>query len=164
MASLIRRGLWPEFQYLPSSNTLSLLWYPQLRFIHIHRLFRIPYDCCFIKCYRYLLVVVYRFLSCIGGVLGPPHKFVYIHSCHILPFQPILWNRHFLSKPAERAKNRPQSISEGGRIWQVCYYYLVADEWGQHKWGHCKSTIFWRIWKTSQHCFFGTWHNFECNH
>ena len=27
---------------------------------------------------------------------------------------------HFLSKPAKRAKNRPQPISEGVRIWQVC--------------------------------------------
>ena len=42
------------------------------------------------------------------------------HSCHILPFQPILWNKYFLPEPANTAKDSPKSISEGGRIWQVC--------------------------------------------
>ena len=42
------------------------------------------------------------------------------HGCHILPFQPILWNRCFPSKSVKLAKNSPKSISEGGRIWQVC--------------------------------------------
>ena len=43
-----------------------------------------------------------------------------MHSCHILPFQPILWNRHFLSKPAKTAQNSSKSISEGGRICHLC--------------------------------------------
>ena len=41
------------------------------------------------------------------------------HSCHILPFQPILWNRCFPPEPVKATRNSPQSISEGGRIWQV---------------------------------------------
>ena len=41
------------------------------------------------------------------------------HSCHILPFQPLLRNRYVPSEPANTAKHSPQSISEGGRIWQV---------------------------------------------
>ena len=41
------------------------------------------------------------------------------HTCHILPFQPILWNRCFLSKSVKSAQNSPKSISEWGRIWQV---------------------------------------------
>ena len=45
----------------------------------------------------------------------------YDHSCHILPFQPILWNRYLPPEPANTAKHSPKSISEGGRIWQVCY-------------------------------------------
>ena len=41
-------------------------------------------------------------------------------SCHILPFRPVLWNICFPSEPAKTAsKNKPWSISEGGRIWQV---------------------------------------------
>ena len=42
------------------------------------------------------------------------------HGCHILPFQPILWNEYFPPEPAKRAKHSPKSISEGGRIWRVC--------------------------------------------
>ena len=42
------------------------------------------------------------------------------HSCHILPFQPILWNKSFPPEPAKTGKHSPKSISEGGRIWQVC--------------------------------------------
>ena len=42
------------------------------------------------------------------------------HSCHILPFQPTLWNSYFPSEPVKPAKNSPPSISEGGRLWQVC--------------------------------------------
>ena len=30
---------------------------------------------------------------------------------------------HFPPEPAKTAKHSPTSISEGGRIWQVCYYY-----------------------------------------
>ena len=44
---------------------------------------------------------------------------VYNHTCHILPFQPILWNRCFPSKSVKSAQNSPKSISEGGRIWRV---------------------------------------------
>ena len=42
-----------------------------------------------------------------------------LHTCHILPFQPILCNRCFPSKSVKSAKRSPTSISEGGRIWQV---------------------------------------------
>ena len=42
-----------------------------------------------------------------------------VRSCHILPFQPILWNRYLPSEPVKTAKNSPPSISEGGRLWQV---------------------------------------------
>ena len=44
-----------------------------------------------------------------------------LHSCHILPFQPILWNRCFPSELVKTTKISPKSISEGGRIWRVCY-------------------------------------------
>ena len=40
-------------------------------------------------------------------------------SCHILPFQPILWNKCFPPEPANTAKHSPKSISQGGRLWQV---------------------------------------------
>ena len=43
------------------------------------------------------------------------------HSCHILPFQPILWNNYFPPEPAKTAKRSPTFISEGGRWWQVWY-------------------------------------------
>ena len=43
-----------------------------------------------------------------------------VHSCHILPFQPILWNKYFPPEPANTAKRSPTSISEWGRLWQVC--------------------------------------------
>ena len=49
------------------------------------------------------------------------------HSCHILPFQPILWNRYFPSEPAKTYKSNPQPISEGGRIWQVCWVIMLVD-------------------------------------
>ena len=38
---------------------------------------------------------------------------ILIHSCHILPFQPILWNEYFPPEPAKTAKHSPKSISEG---------------------------------------------------
>ena len=41
------------------------------------------------------------------------------NTCHILPFQPILWNQYFPPQPAKAAKRSPKSISEGGRIWRV---------------------------------------------
>ena len=49
------------------------------------------------------------------------------HTCHILPFQPILWNRCFPSKPVRSSQNSPKSISEGGRIWQVCSQQSCTD-------------------------------------
>ena len=33
--------------------------------------------------------------------------------------QPILWNKYVPPEPAKTAKHSPESISEGGRIWQV---------------------------------------------
>ena len=48
------------------------------------------------------------------------------HSCHILPFQPILWNKYFPPEPANTAKHSPKSISEGGRIWQVCEHIALG--------------------------------------
>ena len=47
------------------------------------------------------------------------------HSCHILPFQPTLWNSYFPSEPVKPAKNSPSSISEGGRLWQVWQLAIV---------------------------------------
>ena len=41
------------------------------------------------------------------------------HSCHILPFQPILRNMYLSSEPVKTAKNSPPSISAAGRLWQV---------------------------------------------
>ena len=35
------------------------------------------------------------------------------HSCHILPLQPILWNKYFPPEPANTAKHSPKSISAG---------------------------------------------------
>ena len=35
------------------------------------------------------------------------------HSCHILPFQPIVWSINFPPEPANTAKHSPKSISEG---------------------------------------------------
>ena len=57
-----------------------------------------------------------------GARPGPPSY----HSCHILPFEPILWDRQFPPEPARTAKHSPKSISEGGRIWQVwlLLYYI----------------------------------------
>ena len=52
-------------------------------------------------------------------LFGPNFESSCRHSCHILPFQPILWNRHFPPEPANTAKHSPKAISEGGRIWQV---------------------------------------------
>ena len=52
----------------------------------------------------------------------PKSRRVY-RSFHILPFQPILFNRYLPSEPVKTAKNSPPSISEGGRLWQVCVRY-----------------------------------------
>ena len=48
------------------------------------------------------------------------------HSCHILPFQPILWNKYFPPEPAKTTKHSPKSILEGGRIWQVWLHEDVS--------------------------------------
>ena len=50
--------------------------------------------------------------------LWTKHSF-YKRSCHILLFQPILWNRYLPSEPVKTARNSPPSISDGGRIWRV---------------------------------------------
>ena len=42
------------------------------------------------------------------------------HTCHILPFQPILRNRYLPSEPVTSGQNSPTSISEGGIIWRIC--------------------------------------------
>ena len=47
------------------------------------------------------------------------------HTCHLLPFRPIPCSRYLLPEPVQRVKNSPKSISEGGRIWQVCIYYSM---------------------------------------
>ena len=54
------------------------------------------------------------------------NKLCTFHSCHILPFQPILWNKYVPPEPATTAKHSPKSISEGGRIWQVCVLLSYA--------------------------------------
>ena len=59
-------------------------------------------------------------LKALGKYLEVPH------SCHILPFQPILWNKYFPAEPANAAKHSQQLISEGGRIWQVGARTLVS--------------------------------------
>ena len=42
-----------------------------------------------------------------------------IRTCHILPFQPILWNSYFPFWACKNSQNSPPSISDGGRLWQV---------------------------------------------
>ena len=39
-----------------------------------------------------------------------------LHSCHILPFQPVLRNRRFPSEPVTSAQNSPKSISDMASI------------------------------------------------
>ena len=62
-------------------------------------------------CTQHILAIFYPPLKC--------RRLLMLHSCHILPFQPMLWNKYFPPEPAKTAKNSPRSISEGGRIWQV---------------------------------------------
>ena len=69
-----------------------------------------------------------------------------LHSCHILPFQAILWNKYFPPELAKTAKHSPKSISEGGRIWQVCinriaYLYRVQAPRAGAPQGHGCSII-----------------------
>ena len=49
------------------------------------------------------------------------------HTCHILPFQPILWNTFFPSEPAKTAQDSPKSISEGVEYgeYHIIYYYII---------------------------------------
>ena len=68
-----------------------------------------------------------------------PQLSLFIHSCHILPFQPILWNRYFLPEPANTAKHSPKSIW-GGRIWQV---WLIRRRLDAMTW--CDSTVYYSI-------------------
>ena len=35
------------------------------------------------------------------------------HSCHILPFQQIMWNRYFPSEPAKHTKATPNLFQKG---------------------------------------------------
>ena len=56
--------------------------------------------------YTYIYIYIYT------------HIHTYMYVC--VPFQPILWNKYFPPEPAKTAKHSPKSISEGGRIWQVC--------------------------------------------
>ena len=66
-------------------------------------------------------------------------------SCHILPFQPILWNRDFPSEPSTTAENSPQSISEGGRIWQVCKSLRERSEAAEQNSHHVKQACIHNI-------------------
>ena len=36
-----------------------------------------------------------------------------VHSCHVLPFQPILWNRYFPSEPAKQPITAPNLFQRG---------------------------------------------------
>ena len=59
--------------------------------------------------------------------LGFPGRPPLLHTCHFLPFQPILWNRCFPSEPVKSAQNSLKSISEGVWIWQVCKPRLLRS-------------------------------------
>ena len=61
----------------------------------------------------------------------------YGHSCYILAFQPILWNKYFPPEPANTATHSPKSISEGGRIWQVWWYSRRARTTAPWRPGTC---------------------------
>ena len=91
--------------------SLSIIWYLSLSLY--------VYVCMYI--YIYILLYMSSFQrkrSPRSTILSTFLKAT--HSCHILPFQPILWNNYFPPEPAKTAKHSPKSISEGGRIWQVC--------------------------------------------
>ena len=73
---------------------------------------------------------------------------IYIYICHILPFQPLLWNRCFPSKSVKSAQNSPKSISEGGRIWRVWTSEKTAVS--LHFLGECVFYIFaWHVFHRS---------------
>ena len=75
--------------------------------------------------YIYIYVQLSENRRVAAAVLGHAPPRLLLHSCHILPFQPIMRNTDFPPEPAKTAKHRPKSISEGGRIWQVCSGLLV---------------------------------------
>ena len=77
------------------------------------------YICVFSVCYSSYVHTYCMLLRSTSGIRRPGRA-RRSHSCHILPFQPILWNINFPSEPVKTTENSPQSISEGGRIWQVC--------------------------------------------
>ena len=71
-----------------------------------------------------------------------------LHSCHILPFQPILWNKYFPSELANTAKHSPKFISEGGRLWQVCPWLRTN---GVSTDGVAAKVIIWQIAEKGTH-------------
>ena len=98
-------------------------------YIYIERE-RDRYICMYVYIYIYIVyytiilhiitwynTIVYVWLVAFAEPVRPPS---FRHSCHILPFQPILWSKDFPPEPANAAKHSPKSISEGGRIWRVC--------------------------------------------
>ena len=92
--------------------------------IYIYRDIHIIYIYIYICIYTHTCITVSIFHPpLVAGRTGTDHLILIlllIHTCHILPFQPILWNRCFPPEPAKTAKYSHKSISEGGRIWQVC--------------------------------------------
>ena len=78
------------------------------------------------------------------------------HSCHILPFQPILWNRYLPSEPGKTTKKGPQSISEGGRIWQVGIWHVLND---QHDIPHAATTCYTLCIQHTPHKHSTHWYN-----
>ena len=76
----------------------------------------------------------FSFIVLIASALLCLHQ----RSCHILPFQPILWNRYLPSEPVKTDKNSPPSISEGGRVWQVWSMWLrvYVKRAGRHEISH----------------------------
>ena len=85
------------------------------------------YICRYIYIYIYIHTCVYIYIYIWGSRFTLRGWRSTLHSCHILPFQPILWNTYFPPEPANTAKHRPKSISEGGRIWQVCAWKPHRD-------------------------------------
>ena len=55
----------------------------------------------------------------------PRHK----HSCHILPFRPILRNRYFPPEPAKTAQTAPNLFQRGveyDKYDKIAYYHIFA--------------------------------------
>ena len=75
------------------------------------------YYYCYYYCYYYYYYVESHYLRYLNPCTEVP-------SCHILPFQPLMRNRYFPSEHLKAAPKRPESISEGGRIWQA---WSLAD-------------------------------------